>query len=233
MGPSTMSSAKSSSAPSATPSSVPSNTPSASPSTDPSAKPSTMPSTSPSWMPSSMLPALPSAKPSSIPSTKPSLGPSSMPLISPSSLPSTMPSAKSSSAPSATPPSVPSSVPSVLLSRYTSLSPAGRYYGYGDEFIEARRKLQKSPIAGTRRFDVSGGQLVALADDGSRFPAAISPNSDVVELIFVDEGDLRVIDIKQSFLMPIQAITPTNKPSKRLRRPKTPRSGLTPKSIQN
>ena len=65
-----------------------------------------------------------------------------------------------------------------------------------------RRKLEEdfSPISGIRRFDVSDGQLVALADDGSRFPAAIDPDSGVsAELIFVDERDPMAIDVDAEF----------------------------------
>ena len=100
-------------------------------------------------------------------------------------------------------------------------------YGY-DEFD--RRKLQKSPIAGTRKFDVSGGQLVALADDGSRFPAAIDTDSGSAELIFVDEGDPRVIDVTQRFLAPTHPPTPTPQATKSPKATKGPKSTKAPKS---
>merc|ERR1712038_1474614 len=81
----------------------------------------------------------------------------------------------------------------------------------------ARRKLQKSPIAGTRRFDISDGQLIALADDGSRFPAAIDPESDTVELIFVDEEDPEApeaIDVTQKFIPPTPILPAPKAPKK-------------------
>mmetsp|Transcript_9692 Transcript_9692/g.11217 ORF Transcript_9692/g.11217 Transcript_9692/m.11217 type:complete len:293 (-) Transcript_9692:1451-2329(-) len=67
-------------------------------------------------------------------------------------------------------------------------------------YCGGRRQLQNGP-ANTKEFAFANDQFLALKDN-KRYPAAIKPNSDTAELIFVQEGNPVALEAKQVFYTP-------------------------------